>query len=165
MSSPQDNFEETGRVVKVEGSRAEVAVVPGGGCAHCGAASICNWTGKRERLVIAENRAGAVVGEQVVISRSKNKSVRSALVIFGLPAGLMCLGVVLGSQLLNDKMAVVLAGVGLLAGVGIVRLIDRQRTADLPVIVRKLSSTNKGGSIDEAVCSYHNRAGDGDGSG
>ncbi|MGB9742934.1 MAG: SoxR reducing system RseC family protein [bacterium] len=159
----EEVFQETGRVVRVDGRRAEVAVVPGGGCEHCGAACLCNWTGNRERVVIADNEAGAVSGQMVVISRSRRKSVLSALLIFGLPAALMCLGVVLGSLLLNEVMAVVLAGAGLLAGVGLVWIIDRRCGADLPVIVRILSITDQGGNNDSKVGNSNNDARGGDG--
>ncbi len=143
-------IEEQGRVIRIEGDRAEVAVVPSGGCDHCGAAGICNWTGKRERVVLARNLAGARIGELVVLRRRQQESLSSALIIFGLPAGLMVTGVVLGSLLGSDWLAVVFAGAGLLAGGGILILLDRYRRAKLPVIVSRMAESKQGGQDDKS---------------
>ncbi|MEO0021586.1 MAG: SoxR reducing system RseC family protein [candidate division WOR-3 bacterium] len=153
------DFQETGRVLKVEGDRAEVAVVPTGGCEHCGAAGICNWTGKRERVVLARNLAGARSGELVVLRRRQGESLGSALLIFGLPAILMVTGVVLGSLLGSEWLAVIFAGAGLLAGGGILILLDRHRRAKLPVIVSRIAESKQGGQDDESNAIIHNNNG------
>ncbi len=144
--------EETGRVVGVNGERAEVLVVPEGGCAHCGAAGFCNWTGKRERTVIARNPIGASKGETVVISRSIRPGTCSALLVFGLPAMLMILGVIMGELLINDIGAAILAGFGVALGFLIIRIIDRAKGKtgkDLPVIVRRFNTEDMKGEKDD----------------
>jgi len=159
-----DSFEETGRVVRVERNYVEVALVPTEGCAHCGASSLCNWTGKRERVVRARDPIGAEVGQIVVISRSRSRSLFSTVLIFGLPAGLMCAGVLLGAVLFNELLAVLFAGVGLILGVVVLKLIDARCGAGIPVVVRKLSNSPQGGKDDENSGLFCNDAGAGDGS-
>jgi len=152
-------IEEQGRVIKVEAGRAEVVVVPSGGCEHCGAAGICNWTGKQERVVLARNQIGARIGEVVVLRRRQQESLKAALLIFGLPAILMVTGVVLGSLLRSDWLAVVFAGAGLLAGGLVLRLLDRHRRAELPVIVSRVNEIKEGGQDDESNAVINNNNG------
>lgn len=146
--------EETGKVVGVNGERAEVQVVPEEGCAHCGAAGFCNWTGKREKTVLALNPIGAGVGEMVVLSRSIISSTRSALLVFGLPALLMITGVILGALILNDLWTAILAGTGLAIGFLLIKLIDRVKGKTgkgLPVIVRKFNAEDIKGEKDDKI--------------
>ncbi len=152
-------IEEQGRVIKVEGDRAEVAVSAHGSCARCGAASICDWTCRRERVVLARNPIGAQPGQMVIITRSREVSLRSALLVFGLPAALMVTGVVLGSLLRSDRLAVILAGAGLLAGGLILFLLDRHRRVELPVITSRMGEFKKGGQNDESDAIIDNNNG------
>ncbi|MEO0019830.1 MAG: SoxR reducing system RseC family protein [candidate division WOR-3 bacterium] len=141
--SAEQFAEETGKVVGVMGERAEVQVAPEGGCAHCGAASFCNWTGKREKTVLALNPIGASVGEMVVLSRRIRPATHSALLVFGLPALLMILGVIVGALLVNDLWAAILAGAGVVLGFLLVKVVDRAKGKagkDLPVIVRRFKT-------------------------
>lgn len=133
------DFQESGRVLRVEADQAEVEVVAGEGCAGCGAALVCNWAGNQKRVVLARNLIGAQPGEMVVISRSRKESLGSTLLIFGLPAGMMVAGVVAGSLLHNEWLAVIFAGLGVLAGVFILRRIDQNRKTQLPKIIRILN--------------------------
>lgn len=144
--------EETGKVVGVNGERAEVLVIPEEGCAHCDAAGFCNWTGKREKTVLALNPIGAAAGEMVVLSRRIRPGTRSALLVFGLPALLMILGVILGAVLGNDLWAAILAGVGLASGFLVIKLFDHAKGKtgkDLPVIVRKFNAEDIEGEKDD----------------
>lgn len=153
-------IEEQGRVVKVVGGRAEVEVVPSGACSHCGAAGICNWTGKKEKIVEARNPVGAKPGETVVLGRSGKVGAGSALLVFGLPALLLVAGVVLGSLLLNERWAGILAAAGLGLGVAVVLLVNRSAARSgrgLPEILRIVAEGCKGDD-DETVADR----GDGD---
>jgi len=165
VSKPTDDsaFEESGRVVMVRGSRAEVEVIPHSGCDHCSAVSFCHWTGSRAKRVLAHNRINAREGDMVVISRSVKQSARSSLVVFGLPALLMLGGVVLGRILFqSDTWAAGFAGVGLVVALVVVKVADAAvvRTgAGLPVIVRRLTQQECKGVDDENVA--RSDAGDG----
>lgn len=144
-------MEERGRVMAVDGLRAQIEVVPDEACKHCSARGICNWTGERKKVVLARNEVGAQVGETVVILRSGSSRTVSALLIFGLPALLLLSGVVAGTLLLRTKTgpgpsqdlwAAVLGGVGLAIGIGIVKLLDMRTSRTgraLPVVVRQTS--------------------------
>lgn len=140
-------MEETGRVTKILGNRAEVEVEAKGACEHCGARGVCNWTGEKTRTVLALNRAAARVRDKVVLATGRSAGLRSNLLVFGIPALGMLAGILVGSLALRrDLWAGVMAGVGLGLGFGIVKLIDlaAERSGKaLPVIVRKL---------DEASC-------------
>ncbi len=145
---------ENGRVVKVNGNRAEVEVVPAGVCEHCGAAGVCGWSGDRKRIVLALNPLGARVGDSVVISRPARAATHSALLVFGLPAALMVAGAVIGGLLLSDKWAVVFAGGGLGLAVLMVWLVERARGKSgtaLPVIVNFIQGGQNDKDSDNAV--------------
>jgi positive regulator of sigma E activity len=134
-------MEEPGRVRSVADGRAEVEIEPGGACEKCGASGFCNWTGKRSRLVLARNDAGAEAGDAVVVETAEAGRLGSAGLVFGLPGGLMALGVVVGSLAWNDTGAAILAGVGLVLGLALLKLIDRRYRRsgrNLPVVTRRL---------------------------
>lgn len=143
-------IKEQGRVIKLKGDCAEVAVSVQGSCARCGAASICDWTCRRERVVLARNPIGAQPGQIVIITRRQEVSLRSALLVFGVPAVLMITGVVLGSLFRSDWLGVMLAGAGLLAGGLVLFLVDRCRKVELPVISTRIAESKKGGQDDES---------------
>ncbi|MEO0071116.1 MAG: SoxR reducing system RseC family protein [candidate division WOR-3 bacterium] len=148
-----DIFEEIGTVVQVQGDRAQVQVVPSGGCDRCGAASFCNWTGKKERVVIAVNPIGAKPGDKVVIRRKIKEGTNSALLLFGLPAGMMLFGVIIGGIILRqDIWAAILCGAGLFIGILALKFIDRKRGklgSGLPVIGQVLIQKLEGSEDDK----------------
>jgi len=131
-------MEETGKVIKTEGGRAEVEVAVRGECEHCAARGMCNWTGQNTSSVIAVNQAGAVVGDCVILRTGH--AGRSYLIVFGIPALGMVVGVLVGGLLLKqDLWSGILAGVGLVLGLGVIKLIDLaagRSGKTLPVIVR-----------------------------
>lgn len=137
-------------MVAVAGEQAEVALPVQGSCARCGAASLCDWTCRRERVVLARNPVGARPGQTVVISRDRRAGMGSALLTFGLPALLMIAGVTAGSLLGDDRLAAVLAGAGLLIGGLILYILDRCRRFSLPVIVRVISESTPGGEDEDS---------------
>ncbi len=146
--------EEIGVVKTVNGSRAEVTVTPSGACTHCPAASICNWTGEKTRLVVAHNPTRARVGDTVVLRRHPAASTATALIVFGLPAVLMIIGIVIGRLIFNDLGAVVFAGIGVLLAGMLLYIIERARKksgTSLPVIVRIEGATPELPELEEDV--------------
>ncbi len=156
--------EEMGRVVKVDGDIAEVEVVPAGGCSHCGAKNLCNWTGQQTRRIFAINRIKAAIGDNVTIVRDIRQSTYSALLVFGVPVGMTVIGILSGSLFLkSDRWATALAGLGILSGVAIVKLIDKKRAeskAGLPVIVRLSSQKGVDNVANNLNDNYFNNSGD-----
>ncbi|GEM_PF-200119 len=142
------NMEELGKVVKVNGNRAEVEVVPGKACHHCGASGLCNWGGKKVKLVTARNEIGARTGDSVILETTEPGSSYSALLVFGMPVVLMIAGIIIGTRIGGDLLAAVLAGVGLAIAFLILKFIDIRAGRSgrhLPVIVRLAEKEPKGG--------------------
>jgi sigma-E factor negative regulatory protein RseC len=164
-------LENAGQVARLSGPNAEVLVTPGEACGSCSNASYCGGGNKKRRL-LARNPLGAQTGDWVVVSVDEARGTLSALVVFGIPALAILAGVLAGGLLLGkDLWAGILAGVGLVAGVLVVKIVDRQAQRSgrgLPEIVRRLDSpeafTCKGGG-SEAVADDRAGAGDGDGAG
>ncbi len=152
----REHMEETGRVVTACGDRAEVEVTPGGACDRCGASGFCTWTGRKAKLVTALNRAGAAAGDSVTVRTADRGRSLSALLVFGLPGLLMAGGVVLGSLLWSDTWGAVLAGMGLLAALVVLKIVDAGASRSgrmLPVVVRKRDSEANKGVSDANNCS------------
>ncbi|MCL6465446.1 MAG: SoxR reducing system RseC family protein [candidate division WOR-3 bacterium] len=150
--TPQTGSEEPGVVKTIYDDRAEVEVVPSDSCRHCGAAHLCNWSCERTRTIVARNPIGAKPGDRVYIQHEEKERLRSSLLLFGLPALLMIAGVLIGATILNDRAAVILAGIGLLIAIALVRLIERRRAhsgTGLPVITRRAVENQHLGGQDE----------------
>ncbi len=156
---------ETGRVTSVSGSRAEVEVETDGACRHCGAQGVCNWTGTKARRVLALNRAGARPEDVVVLEVPDSGRVKSSLLVFGVPALLMLVGVLTGGLVIGrDLWAGVLAGVGLAAGVLVVKLVDflvSRSGRTLPVVVRLLDENEPKGAANDEMAGSDSGCGDG----
>lgn len=160
-------MENSGQVTKLLGERAEVHVSPAAACGKCSAASMCGAGGKK-RPLLARNTIGAAVGDWVVVSISESRGTVSALVVFGVPTLLLLAGVLAGGLTRGDLWAGILGGAGLVLGILVVTIVDRQTRRSgrgLPEIVRKLVSPEefvcKGGG-SEAVADDGPGAGDGD---
>ncbi len=146
-------MEENGLVTAVHGDRAEVEIVPGDACKGCSAAGFCNWTGKRQKLLTARNRAGAGVGDPVVVRTVESGRSRSAALVFGVPAVSMLAGVLLGSLFWSDPGAAFCGGVGLAVGLLALKLIDIRAARsgrNLPVVTRRLGAPTAGACADPA---------------
>jgi positive regulator of sigma E activity len=149
-------MEETGRVTKTNGNRAEVEVAARGECTGCSAHGICHSAGGKSRRVLAVNNAGARTGDTVVLDLSGSRGIRSNLVVFGIPALAMLAGVLVGGLVMKrDLWAGILSGIGLAAGLAVVKLVDSSVSRSgktLPVVVRLAdTSAPKGVTGDEMV--------------
>ena len=131
---------ETGKVLSTKNDRAEVEVAAHGECEKCSAHGLCNWTGTSLRKVLAVNRAGAGAGDVVELEVVEGTGAKSNLLVFGIPVLFMFAGVLIGGLLIRkDVWSGILAGVGLVLGFGIVKIIDiavNRSGKSLPVIVR-----------------------------
>jgi len=129
---------EIGKVVAVKGDRADVEVSAKSTCKGCSAAGICNWTGDNTKRVIARNVAGIQPGNYGVLETKEQSRALSSLIVFGLPILLMLAGVLIGGLLVKkDLWAGISSGIGLLLGLGIVKLFDiaaRRSGKSLPVL-------------------------------
>lgn len=115
-----------GRIVSIANGRATVSVDAAAICARCAAGKGCGaglLTGNnRSRLVDVQLTEGMQlkVGDEVRLSLPSSHLLRAAVFAYGLPLGGVVLAVGLAwylNQSLDDRFAVVLAVVGLVAGV------------------------------------------------
>jgi len=138
---------ENGKVVSTRNDRAEVEVAAKGECERCSAHSLCNWTGTRVRKVLAVNKVGVGIGDDVELEIREGTGARTNLLIFGVPVLLMLAGVLVGGLILRkDAWSAILAGVGLALGFGIVKAIDvsvNRSGRSLPVIIRRTEEVRR----------------------
>jgi len=87
-------MEEEGIVVELKGGSAVVKMEKGG-CEGCGSAEICQSTGD-DRLLDAENRAGASPGQRVTVDVDSGAFLKASLVVYMTPVLFLFLGAWLG---------------------------------------------------------------------
>ncbi|MDD5131768.1 MAG: SoxR reducing system RseC family protein [bacterium] len=106
-------LEETGRVIRIEGSRAIVEMDRHCACAHCG---ICT-TGSQDTMeIVAENSPGSKVNDLVKVAVSGPVILRSAFIVYIIPLFGLVLGYLAGRHISGEKLGVVLgiSGVALI---------------------------------------------------
>jgi positive regulator of sigma E activity len=144
---------ETGKVISTKNDRAEVEVAAKGECEHCTAHGICNWNGTTVRKVLTVNKVGAGAGDMVELETVEGSGAKTNLLVFGIPVVLMFAGVLIGGLVLRkDMWSGILAGVGLVLGFGIVKIIDiavNRSGTSLPVVTRRLSADEVRGQKSE----------------
>ncbi len=86
---------EIGKVVEVSGARARIRLEPSEACKNCPSCNFCRPVGST-RIVEAENRIGAHVGDEVNIEISPQESLTAIFLFFGLPVLLGLIGLVIG---------------------------------------------------------------------
>lgn len=136
-------------VVQLDGAEALVESTQGSGCGQCSSSGGCS-SGKLTQMFCVSprrfrvrNSVGAQVGDEVQVSVGDGVVLRSALILYGLPALSLLVGGLVGTYLAADaasRDATAAAGgfVGVLAGFVLARLLaSRQQSsvAVLPVIV------------------------------
>jgi len=132
--------EEPARVVAVEGARATVELERSERCAGCGLCAALS--GGKMRLVL-DAVDGLEPGQAVVVALDRSVSLRSVLLLFGLPLAGLVGGVLIGRWvslpgLSKDAASALLAVILLVAAFRIALLCERRaaRTLPRPTIVR-----------------------------
>lgn len=98
-------IEETASVVRTDGDFAWVETQRQSACGSCagskgcGTAALSKVLGKRRTEVRALNRAGARVGDRVIIGIEESALVRGSLAVYAVPLLVMLLGAGLGEAL------------------------------------------------------------------
>jgi len=87
---------ETGEIVQLIGSSAEVRLTKTSACDKC---SLCQKTGQGAMITRASNRLGAGPGDTVIIDTSSAKVVVAASLVFILPLTALIVGLGLGDVL------------------------------------------------------------------
>ena len=150
-------IEEEGLVVALSGVRAEVETRRASGCGGCTADGACSTSllnrllGRRPVRLLALNRAGAEVGDRVVVGVDESALLRAALAAYLVPILALLAGAMLGRFLTDGAESGSLLGgsVGLLVAFAWLRR-DSGRLggnpAGRPVVLRR-----KGGAVAIAV--------------
>jgi sigma-E factor negative regulatory protein RseC len=90
--------EEVGVVTSVDGLTARVNVPKKSACEGC-TAGVC-MTGEQSMEIVALNKAGAKTGQKVKVSIRSIVYMKSAMVVYGIPALALVLGAVFGKEVM-----------------------------------------------------------------
>lgn len=136
-------------VISLEGNKALVEAIHGGGCGNCDSEKGCG-TGKLSQLFCSEprrfhvrNDANAQVGSLVQVAMAEGLLLRSALLIYMLPLALLLGGAITGAQFAHDEhsrdvYAAIGGLLGLLLGFVIAKGLSQRQSLSsvvLPVIL------------------------------
>lgn len=105
-------LEETGRVIRIEGQQAIVAMNRHSACAHCG---ICTAGSQDKMEITADNTLGSQVNDLVKVAVSGAVILKSAFIVYIIPLFGLVLGYFVGRRVGGEKLGVVMgvSGVGL----------------------------------------------------
>lgn len=148
--SHQEVHRETGRVLRLEGPLAVVAVSKSSACEGCSARGACHTlSGTGDRELRAVNRIGAIPGDQVELEIPTRAGLRAAVWVYLVPTVIL-VGVAvvthrIASSRLSASDADLAAAVGALGTLGLVALgawvLQRRRGPNLdryPSVARKI---------------------------
>lgn len=88
-------MEEQGVVIEVKGATALVRMSESGGCENCASGGACK-TGSGGRVLDAVNKAGASVGQRVVVEFSGGAFLKASFVVYVVPVVFLFAGAYLG---------------------------------------------------------------------
>ncbi|MDD5259170.1 MAG: SoxR reducing system RseC family protein [bacterium] len=106
-------LEEIGKVIKVEGTQATVAMDRHSACAHCG---ICIAGCNEKMEIIAENTIGSKVNDRVKVAVAGPFILKSAFIVYIIPLFGLVLGYLAGRYFGGEKL-------GVIFGLGVVALV------------------------------------------
>jgi sigma-E factor negative regulatory protein RseC len=116
-----------GRVVSIRAEEALVSLPAPEGCGKCGSRGGC--AGARERIIHLPAE-GLHAGDEVTLTTSEGALHRGVLTAYVMPAVAIIVGAVAGQILYGtDEAAVAGAGLGLAAGLVLLRLLGRSAGA------------------------------------
>ena len=118
--------ERGGRVVGFDGGQALVRLEASSGCGGCGSRGTCASGGNAAQVIRMDLPAGTEPGDRVTLSLPSSSVALAALLGYLLPpAGLLVGAVGAATRYEGDAAAVLGAGLGLVAGLLLARLISR----------------------------------------
>lgn len=106
-------MQEEGRIIKVEGNRAKVALAPKEACQSC---KLCHAGRQGEMIIQVENPIGARVGDQVKLEIEAEEVLRSAFLLYGFPLLGLLIGFLVGGVVISSEPGIIgggLTGLGL----------------------------------------------------
>ncbi len=111
-----EKIKHTGVVESVDSDHMRVRILQTSACAGCKAASFCNASEKKEKLIDIYDQAsilGHKRGDNVVISADANTGTRAVVIGFGLPFIVLVTALVVAYSLTHSET--IAAGVGIIA--------------------------------------------------
>jgi sigma-E factor negative regulatory protein RseC len=100
LIGPQPGMQEEGNVIALQGDHALVSTFHKDACAGCSAKGACHTLGGgKERRVSALNRAGAGVGDRVLLSVSSGSVLGAGFLAYMAPVLALLLGALVGKTL------------------------------------------------------------------
>jgi len=135
---------ENGTVIKTEGSNAFVEVT-GNGCKTCVAKAFC--TGGERRIVQAENKISAKIGDKVTLEIPQRSFYLSLTLIFFIPIILLCGGFLIFNRFFGEAISGLIGLLLLILWFIILRFIDKRQKNNLrlqPKIVQTIDTNEQG---------------------
>lgn len=148
-------IEETGRVVAVQDHEVWIETVRTSSCSACSARSGCGQgllarikDGKRSHICLQTDLELAV-DDEVILGLPEQAFIRSSFLAYGLPLGMLILGVLLADSvlMLAEPWVILAALLGLATGFVALRVISRLAAARgdfQPQIIRKIALRTAG---------------------
>jgi sigma-E factor negative regulatory protein RseC len=149
-------IEEIALILNCDGEYADIETRPQSSCGGCASSGVCGSGvfskvfGNRKTVVRVVNSIKAKPGDQVIIGLQEAALSRVSMVFYLVPLVFMILLAVLGQEmaislgyLSHDLFAILGGGVGLFAGLWLVRLFSRKVQSDpryQPVMLRFATS-------------------------
>lgn len=127
-----DKIKHSGTIESIEGQHVRVRIMQVAACAACKVASHCNASESKVKIVDvfdAPDVQALAVGQDVVVTASRDVAGRALLIGFGLPFILMVAVLVAVLQLTGNEGLAALSGIGALVPYYFVVWLLRQRIA------------------------------------
>ncbi len=120
-----DLVERGGQVVGFDGGQALVRLENASACGNCGSRGTCASGGKAAQVIRMDLPAGSKPGDRVTVSMPSSSIAQAALLGYLLPPTGLLAGAIAGATRYGGDAAAVLgAGLGLVAGVLLARLLS-----------------------------------------
>jgi len=119
-------MEETGKIIELIGTKAKIEITPSSLCGKCAQEKVCNPFGQNKKLIELNNTVNGQINDLVKIEIRAKSQVLTILLVFGLPALLFVIGVIIGQKIGGDKLATIFAGIGLIIAYVIVKIINNR---------------------------------------
>lgn len=133
MSDMTNALTRNGRIVAIRDGMASIRVELPAGCTSCGSRGSCGSGKAAETTVVLPVAATARPGDVVTLSLAESALVRSALLVYFLPAASTLLGAI-ALAAFGDLAAIAGAACGLGLGLILMRLLGR-RSPCLPAVL------------------------------
>jgi len=115
---------EIGIVANIKGDKATITLPRKSACDKC---RMCLAAPEKDKVTITlNNQLGAIVGDKVAIEMSGGYVMTAAFIVYLMPLIFAVAGLIIGINLWNEGIAIILTLTGLIIGFILVIIIDRR---------------------------------------